>query len=542
MRGLDGTEFPFKLSQQAIASGWTCVYLMHSSVDQTKQVELWFRHMVYPGIGWRRFTRLPVIIGMFVLICALWLTSPFDRNRLAVRRFGRRLRGPEYVSPKVFVRRLRADGVGFLLKGKDFLGRRNDCFLRIPKMTESSGILIGGDPGMGKSVLLHQLLTQIAQRGERAIVLDNAGEFAQRHLKEGRKDIVLNAVDLRSPYWDLAKEITHDAEARTVARSMYPPRREETPFFADATQRLLAHLLRNRPSVEQLSDWLCKPFEIDKQVQGTELASLIDKQAGPQRAGILGTLAMFGDALRTLPKRSEASQSWNTSEWVKESDSWIFLTSTPMMREQLRPLQTCWIDLLILRLMNENAGSRKTWIILDELASLQNLPQLVTALVENRKSGNPLVIAFQGKSQLETIYGPIAETMLSVLATKVFFRTSEPRSSEWASNAIGKVEYEQLRESESTHPAQGKSRSEHIEFVTRPLVMPEEIAGLARLHAYVKHDNLVTDIVTCYLDLPCNGPAFIPRSSGPHLEPPEPPASPGSEEPSGNGINELLFR
>jgi len=50
-----------------------------------------------------------------------------------------------------------------------------------------------------------------------------------------------------------------------------------------------------------------------------------------------------------------------------------------MMREQLRPLQTCWIDLLILRLMNENAGSRKTWIILDELASLQNLPQLVTA-------------------------------------------------------------------------------------------------------------------------------------------------------------------
>ncbi len=52
---------------------------------------------------------------------------------------------------------------------------------------------------------------------------------------------------------------------------------------------------------------------------------------------------------------------------------------------------------------------RHAWFVLDELASLQRLPQLHTALTENRKSGNPVVIGFQGRSQLEVRYGHEAE-------------------------------------------------------------------------------------------------------------------------------------
>ena len=93
--------------------------------------------------------------------------------------------------------------------------------------------------------------------------------------------------------------------------------------------------------------------------------------------------------------------------------------------------------------MNEgHSGNKPVWFVLDELASLQRLPQLITAITENRKSNNPMVLGFQGKAQLEALYGHLAEVMLSQPATKIFLKTSEPNAAEWISSAIGEMEIE----------------------------------------------------------------------------------------------------
>lgn len=42
-----------------------------------------------------------------------------------------------------------------------------------------------------------------------------------------------------------------------------------------------------------------------------------------------------------------------------------------------------------------------------------------------KKSQNPVVLGFQGRSQMEARYGEDAEAMLSQPATKIFLRTSE---------------------------------------------------------------------------------------------------------------------
>jgi len=122
-------------------------------------------------------------------------------------------------------------------------------------------------------------------------------------------------------------------------------------------------------------------------------------------------------------------------------------------RERLLPLMSLWLDTLVLRLMNQGDPSlRHAWFVLDELASLQRLPQLHTALTENRKSGNPVVIGFQGRSQLEVRYGHEAESMLSQPATKIFLHTSEPRAAKWISDTIGEVEMERVKETVNTQP------------------------------------------------------------------------------------------
>ncbi len=49
--------------------------------------------------------------------------------------------------------------------------------LRVPHATEASHFLIIGDTGAGKSALIRQMLEQIEERGESAIVYDPAREY-----------------------------------------------------------------------------------------------------------------------------------------------------------------------------------------------------------------------------------------------------------------------------------------------------------------------------------------------------------------------------
>ena len=169
--------------------------------------------------------------------------------------------------------------------------------------------------------------------------------------------------------------------------------------------------------------------------------------------------------------------------------------------------------------MNQGDPSlRHAWFVLDELASLQRLPQLHTALTENRKSGNPVVIGFQGRSQLEVRYGHEAESMLSQPATKIFLHTSEPRAAKWISDTIGEVEMERVKETVNTHPLTlAKSKSYHNERRTEPLVLPSEISGLQRLHALLKVDNLVVPFSFPYLAPVKTQPGFIPREITPRV-------------------------
>ena len=143
-----------------------------------------------------------------------------------------------------------------------------------------------------------------------------------------------------------------------------------------------------------------------------------------------------------------------------------------------RPLHGLWIDWLILRLLTiPNPGQTPVWFIIDELASLQKLPQLHTALTENRKSKNPIVLGFQGKAQLEMIYGHYAEVMFSQPATKIFLKTEEERAALWVSKTLGDTEIERVKLTHHEGGNGGKNYS--VDRQIDPAIMPSEIQGLS---------------------------------------------------------------
>jgi hypothetical protein len=163
------------------------------------------------------------------------------------------------------------------------------------------------------------------------------------------------------------------------------------------------------------------------------------------------------------------------------------------------------------------AAKRKTWFVLDELVSLQRLPQLTTAITESRKSDCPIVLGFQGKAQVEVLYGHITEALLSQPMTKIFLKTSEPNAGEWISKAIGKIKIERYRETR-THgqfPQSHSTASEQYDISCEPLVMASEISGLEPLYGYLKHGNYVVRLQVPYIELENRHEKFIERKIDP---------------------------
>ncbi len=486
---------PLALTEDALQHGYTLLFRGPLRSFDDARLHDYMKEVVYNGASLSVFFRPPLIVGLVILLLALPFAVWKDVERQKQLRYGRRLKGPEMLTPQQFNRVVKGDGIGFKIDGMRKM-------LRIPARAEAQHMQVIGDTGAGKSALLAQALRQIRSRGDSAIVYDPAREYVKRFYEPDRGDIILNPLDRRCPYWGPAEELRSRSEAKALAVSLFqPPQDKKGEFFIESPQKIFAFLMAYRPTPDQLVQWMSNPAEIDRRLKGTEHAHLIDPHAHQQRAGVLASLGLVADSLRLLPKKSEANGAWTATEWAEKRQGWIFLTSLPAEREALRPLQSLWIDWLVLRLLNEpTAAQKRVWFVIDELASLQKLPQLHTAITEARKSNNPVVLGFQGKAQLEYLYGHLAEVMLSQPATSVWLTTKEPNAGEWVSKFIGKVEIERLRETHFDGTRSGRNFA--LDRQVEPLVLESEIAGLADLHAYMKYQNYVTRFSFPYFNMP----------------------------------------
>lgn len=160
------------------------------------------------------FIRGPVLWSAAFFLLALFVAIPKDRARRMIWKHGRRLRGPELVTTTEFNRKLGrskmltvnvSDGIAFVNEEAswyDKLFRKSlSRWVRVPRDREAMHFLIVGDSGTGKSATIRQLLAQIADRGEAAIVYDPAMEYLPQFYNEQRGDVVLNPLDARCPFW-----------------------------------------------------------------------------------------------------------------------------------------------------------------------------------------------------------------------------------------------------------------------------------------------------------------------------------------------------
>ena len=461
----------------------------------------WLRVNIYRGRTLAGVFRWPLAgFGLCLLVFGA-CGAVLDRSHNREARGGRLLRGPRLVSRWQFNRQTRGDGLSFPIDNPrnlfEWLSGSRRRSLRIRRDREAHHIQIAGDTGSGKSTLVRDILYQVEARGETAIIFDPDREYIQEFFDEARGDWVLNPKDQRCPYWPIGEEADDEATATPIANGLFPDEPTLQRFFLDHTRAIFAYLLATwAPTVSELAYWMAHPEEIDARVKGTEHEHTLTVNAAPQRAGILGSLNQAGKPLRMMPVTADGRRTWTVREWAKQRRGWIFITSTPETLDALRPLQSLWLDMLILKLQSaeSRAGQSRVWMILDELAALNALPQLHAALTKQRKSDNPIVLGFQGMSQLDALYGKKAETILSQAYTNIVLRTREPRAAEHLSKLMGDAQLERVTESMPAHWFGHRRHSYSTQRVIDPVVLKSEIQGLPDLSGYFVQGAAVVPI------------------------------------------------
>jgi Type IV secretion-system coupling protein DNA-binding domain len=400
--------------------------------------------------------------------------------------------------------------------------------LTVPRSEENEGLLLLGDPGTGKSQVIHQLLDHIARRKpqEAVVCYDPAGEFIERHFDPDR-DIVLNPLDLRCPQWKPCYDDLGSFHLmQFIAESFFPcPEHSpaNTQFFIKAARSIFAQLLTFTPSPERLVKMLSDESLIDYCVAKTEHAHLIAKDAKGQRGGVLATLSEIGESFKLLQSEDSPKRWLSLYKWTRQREGWIFITSTHSTRESLRRLQAAWINILLGNLLSSTydaSFNRPCWMIMDEVHSLKHLPILSSTLVEARKYGVKMVLGTQNKAQFEEHYGRGAATMLASSHTKIFFRCNEPESARWVSEMIGEEEKERPRiGTTATVQANGRDSINYSTFTERrSVVSKEQIMALPNLHGYWKYGDSVVPFRIEPIDRPKVASSFIQRPAKPVIQ------------------------
>ena len=275
---------------------------------------------------------------------------------------------------------------------------------------------------------------------------------------------------------------------------------------------LLTHLL-----VSDLS-------EAASLLQGTEAASLVSDKIEKTAVSIKAVLATYLKCLRYV---KHDSKKFSVRQFIQQhhSDSWLFITSGGRQHEALKPLITLWLHLAGTALLDLVPNyQRRIWMTLDELPSLQQLPFLLSQLAEVRKFGGCMILGVQNIAHLRALYGTHAAEAISDLCnTRLFLHSNDATVARWASQQLGEVDEEEIRESISygaNTMRDGVSLSRQRQ--TRPIVLPTEIQNLNEREGYLKLPGSwpVTKLVLPIIKTERNVAGFIeaPLTEAPDLD------------------------
>ena len=447
-----------------------------------------------------------LVVGAFTgFFAADWLIRRYD-SRFGGAAFKRFLRGTRMISHRSLQNRTREAGQAQVLVADT----------PIPTWLETLHLLLAGATGTGKTVALGQIIETILRRGDRLIIVDPNGTFLSRFFLPG--DVILNPFDRRSESWNVFNELRDTYDFKRYALSVVPKGLTDEAeewngyarlLFQAATRKMAAVGNTDIFSLIKLlsaeSDESLKEFLGDTEAEGLFVGA---KQALSSARFIL---AKYLDPHQYLKDGGEFS----IRRWLEdERGGNLYITWREDMLEALKPLVSTWVDILCTSILSlPESPSRRIWMVIDELDSLQKLPSLEDALTKGRKHGLRIVAGIQSTAQLERTNGEKDATVLRSCFRNILVLgggRSDSKTAEDLSRSLGEHEVERETRGETSNE-RGGSRSRTLRIERERVVMPSEIQSLPALTGYVAFagDIPIAHVTLAPQHYPSRHPAIV---------------------------------
>ena len=365
----------------------------------------------------------------------------------------------------------------------------------LPAAAPMTGILALGAQGTGKSIAVHDLMTQVFAAGRKAIIYDQSGEFFKAHFRPG-KDFFFNPAFVGSVPWSIFDELVYSYDTNTLATAFLPPKagvvNGPAAFFEDAARALFSTILermakRGARNTNEIAKAILElpADEMDHLISKSVASSALGSESKGQRQGVISSISIYIQGIAAVHPGT-----WTIKDWLDEpGDSRFFLLGTDDTKAMFAPLFRLLLSVTFSQIAAkaEVVIDDRYWFFLDEVHTLGDI-QLDVQLATLRKFGVCVVSGVQAESQFMTSMGKErAETVMNCFNQLLMLRTNEPNMQERIAKRLGKVEMDTVSRNQALAVTEwrdgaGLNKSEHEKW----LVMPSEIGTLDDLTGFLK--------------------------------------------------------
>lgn len=450
-------------------------------------------------------------MGAFITLCLLaYFYARWESRTQTEDKF---IRGARLFSAKQLTSLLRkAYGDGTLKIGN----------VVIPKKIENLSFFIIGKPQQGKTVLINSILTEIQNRGERAVVFCAKREdFITTHYRP-ITDGIFCPPDMRSFGWSLKHDIKSVEDFSVIANVLAPTNPQTKDPMWDKGKRMAIEALFKHwwLATDRSNQELGRVAKLSH----PEMAKILHDTPGVEDAyGLIANtksqtaysfyVNILTD-LQPLQLLAKNDGDFSITEWLKDGTGCIFLPVSDRLEAMLAPIYGMFIELMAINHMDlPQDRLRRIWYLMDELPAIGKISKLPSLLNKGPSYGVCAVIGSQSIVQLDSRYGEQdRRAILNSCATSVVYCVEDDKTAEEMSKRIGQSETEKAKENLSTASVDSRDGvTVMAEYKKDYIISPDQLRNLQPLNCYVRVAGFGTanKVKLQYIPYPQINPDFV---------------------------------
>ena len=372
--------------------------------------------------------------------------------------------------------------------------------VEMEECNETRHTIIIGRPGTGKTVCISQVLNNVKENMQKAVVYDFKGDYISKFY-DPVTDLIFNPLDGRSVGWNIFNEIKTPMDIEAIASSLIPPSiTTNDPFFINGARDLLTGILHylyeqdlrtNQDIWGLITSSITHIEQCLSDVEGAERGhAYIQDASSKQALGVHSTLMQYASCFEYM---ADTDGDFSISAWLNNNDSgMIFVSNYSEIEDTLRPILSLFVDLLGRKLLSmSESNSRRVMFLLDEFGTLQRLSTIIKLLTLSRSKGGSVFLGIQDIGQIDKLYSKEhRQSILNACGNSVIFSVADHESANICSKRIGETEYYETEFSMSVGIKDFRDGTNYAQRKRKEfLFLPADIQTLPELSAIVRFAN-----------------------------------------------------